>query len=1557
MRLTFPLCACLISMLASLGAAQKTDEQVAQTYRELLALVDIERLARDYDTLGGYGCRLAGSDGERRALELAEERFNILGLQNIRREYFDVTIPDPDAVGKLSVGATNIDVYPLWPNLVRTSTCRVSGTLVYGGDGSLEQLRGTEVEGAIVLLEFNSGSSWRNAAKLGASAIIFIEPRETSRGEAEQKFAAVPLRIPRFYLPLRDAGAVVKAALGNRRARLICRQGWIRRRTYNLLADLPGRDPAARRERVTISAYADGMSVVPKLTPAAESAGSLASLLEIARIYAVRPSRRPVTFLVTAAHFLALQGMREYVDRRIEKGGEPLFMALTLDIDSQSPTLALFSRGWFYEARDESQQPLQPLARILRQHADGIGRVAGVSPGAVMIDALNQSDQRTWKNNIPGKFALDCEPLVQSGIAGFTLATADSDRSLWDTPFDTRRRIDLANVKRQVESIACIMDRVLNDSSDPTEPTLFKLPIEPSLPQRMSLVGGFAVVEGKVAVYDPRKSFVPDVAVPGSIALWANWQKTLMGVRGNVLQLTSGTMAKYRFAGVAPTNSYPHDKPRETMVGAFKLDAETGDIVYAPSLGVFGSMAYPFFFQMTQGYKSTPIIVFPCRTVDLYGLVDPQDLRALFNIQVLEAATDAAPREYGFQWTLSDSRQNFDPETSAVLFGSPGQRLKLLMGSEFGETRLILTNAASSKPEGIGYAIAGPPQRPAPKTQDLSKGLLPNLALQVARDYYAVDEARIREFDRYRIIRQGVKDLHIQAGRELRLAEQALAARDWPSLEEHAQASWSLSLRAHPVLQGTANDVVKGVIFYLFLLIPFSYFLERLVFGARALTTQLAISSCFFIVAFMLIRAIHPAFEIVTNPAMIFVGFVMGSLSLLVITFILGKFEGSLRTIRQAQTGIKEVDIGRVGVAMAAFNLGIGNMRRRKARTLLTTLTLLVMTFIVLSFTSIVPELQLREARTETRARYPGLLLRMPGLEPLQNAAYLLLKNEFARTGGLDGSLAGHYRATPSGTPVSRRAWFYGADIGDTGILTLARTDRRVVARALLGLDPAESAISRPQEALLPGSRWFTAEDDKAMILPLALARQLKIGAGELGKTKVRFSGEWYAVIGIYDPSRWKTIVDLDGDQLMPADFTLSKRLQAESQTGTAAFRRFIRLDPASVFLVPAATALRLGADIRSVAVGFADATETQAALKSLMPRLRVNLYAATPGNDRSPSLQQPKSDTSLRVSQFSVLQASGGSGMGLVLVQILIASVFVLNTMIASVYERTKEISIFSAIGLAPNHISMLFFAESLVYGVLGAVGGYIVAQSLAKYIVATGALPGLYLNFSSMSAVMAAGLVMGVVLLSTIYPARVAAKIAAPALNEEAFRAAPEGDEWRIELPFSISAGEAAPLVQFFGEWFAGYEAYTIGSFVTADTKTFSQTSDDLDESDRSPAHSSTASSPHASKVFIAETTVWLSPYDLGVSQHVMLEASPADVPDVYRLGLILTRTGGERENWLKVNKRFLASIRRQFLAWRTLDHSQRAAFAEKAEAASLSNREGGLVALAHERSEMGC
>ena len=1462
----------LLTCLACLGWSAPSDDQVKKIYRDLLPQVRLDRIREDYVAISKLGSRLAGSKAESKTFDYAEECFRSLKATNIHREPFTVTIPDPDAVGKLEIGRQRIDLLPLWPNLVRTSTCNLNCPIIYGGNGSLEALRGLDVAGSAVVEEFGVGAGWKNAAKLGASAIIFLEPNTMPRGDAENKFSAVPLSVPRFYLPLQSAGPVLQACQAHQAVHISCRQDWVQRTSYNLIADLPGNDPADQTEAIVQIAYADSMSIVPGMAPGAESIGGLAGLLETARIFSSRPHARTLRLVVSGAHFMALRGVREYVQKRMDSNDNPPLLCLTLDLSSGSRSIGSYARGWFYDYRDEEEDNVRQLSRLFRAHADHLAEVMDVSPArVVLVDAVNNGDDRTWKNNIPGKFALDCEPLITSGMNALTFMTVEDSRERVDTPFDTLDRVDVSNVRRQIQTVAAMLHHALNDTSDRSETSDYRLAITPAKPVGMSLTGGFSTLTGNVAIYDANKSFVPDTPVPGAIAGVLAKQKTMMGVRGDMFQAVDAH-ANYKIVGVAPKTAYSDDSRWITRIVAFHMDPITGNIDYAPSWGTYGDDTYHIEFPLKTSERSSPLVVFHCVAVDLYDLVDPQDLQALQWVWIGDAATGAHPQDYGFLGPGFDTKFSPEIEDTQVLFVRPDSRYFVLAQGGPGASRLILTNSKLGNEAGIGYV-------PSP-------GRFADVPLHTAEDIVAINATRLARFKKYRIVSKGITDLQAQAEQEIKEAKASQAVRDWPEAERHARAAWGLALRSHPILQSTANDVVNGVIFYLFLLIPFSYFMERLLVGNQLLSKQLTFAVAFFIGAFILLRLIHPAFEIVSNPAMIFVAFVMGTLSLIVISFILGKFEASLKAVRQAQSGVHEVDIKRSSVAMAAFNLGVSNMRRRKARTILTTLTLVVMTFIVLSFTSIVQELSLNEYSSNTPARYSGILLRSPGLDPMQLAMYRQLTNEFSGRG-----------------VVVRRAAYYGADIGTTGVLTLQRADRSAEVRAMAGFEAGEVDVLHPQDALLPGGRWFKPGERDVMILPQRIAQQLKVDPDEVGKAKVSYAGVDYTVIGIIDSGFMRALVDLDGDGIMPADFSLSNKYQQESASTTKAFRSYLRLDPSACFILPTETALSLGADIRNMAVSFAKPEQTRHALDTLMPRLRINLYGSVPNGNGG-----------LEVRQFSIFESSKGVGLGLVLVQLVIASVFVLNTMVASVYERTKEIAIFSSIGLAPNHIAMLFFAESLVYGVLGAVIGYFVAQTSAKIIVSTGALPGLTLNFSSTSAVMSAVIVMAVVLASTIYPARKASEIAAPAMNEEVFETDPEGDVWNLPLPFSIGTAEAGPLIRFLGEWLKAYEEYTIGDFVTANTTTEVI----RDENELNPQ-------------FRVSTVAWLAPYDLGISQTLVLTASPAHVPGVYVLDLQLARLAGDPENWPVVNKRFLANLRKQFLTWRTLGPEHRKKYIE--------------------------
>jgi hypothetical protein len=184
---------------------------------------------------------------------------------------------------------------------------------------------------------------------------------------------------------------------------------------------------------------------------------------------------------------------------------------------------------------------------------------------------------------------------------------------------------------------------------------------------------------------------------------------------------------------------------------------------------------------------------------------------------------------------------------------------------------------------------------------------------------------------------------------------------------------------------------------------------------------------------------------------------------------------------------------------------------------------------------------------------------------------------------------------------------------------------------------------------------------------------------------------------------------------------------------------------------------------------------------------------------------------------------------------------------------------------------------------------------------------LPGLYLNFSSTSAEISIGLVIAVVLLSTLFPARKASEVATPAVDRTWKLPEPDGDEWTITLPFAVTGAQAQGINGFLAEWFRSYEEQSVGDFLT--------------QGIRAGVHVMEGGNGYR-----LSGRVWLAPFDLGVSQDVELDTVPTELEDVYAVYIHLTRLSGDVSNWKRVNRRFLNVVRKQFLIWRTLSAAER-------------------------------
>ncbi len=1639
------------------------------------------RLQSDIAALSAYPSRVPGTPGNLAAADYVEKRFKQIGLTRVKHDEYLVTSPVTHGKATLDLNGRALSVFPVYPNQVVASTTPakgLSGPLVYAGLGRPSDFNGRRIDGAIVALDFNCGMNWITAADLGAKAIIFLAPDGTDRGQAERKFALLPVELPRFYVQGADA-QTLKTATGQK-ATLKSLVTWEPFPARNILGFLPGTAPPSAKGRantVIISAYYDSMSVVPDLAPGAEAAGNMAAMLELAARLQKNPPAYNVLFVANGAHHMALAGVRNFlathaVDRD-GKGGDALkdeiasYRAFVgLDLTSRTKTVGMFAKAWFYNQMGTGSENILlnqfgPLAKAVGRFAAEEAKKTGKNPDETFVDGVTGKDGRTWRSYLPSQIALDSEAATLAQIPGVSFATANDARLQQDTPFDTLENMNLPNLAAQVESVEPLLRYALSAVAVGDEPADKKFPLKgsPVLPDRSQLSNVFGFEVGRAIYRDVAKanSFLPDTPLPdekiGARGVQAvgvavsdrgggpNEQKSYSGVRGLMIERATFSkpvgdapaVAQFIFTGPRVGDPKGGGTPGYEFE-AFSINRD-GHIIFAPDRGSDRQRFSPGFNKAQsaltvkddkagQFNADVSLICFECRAATIFDTLDQRYFSVLREMSVLDAKTDAEPVVVGYLRPSAPSGVS-EIEPIGIMFSRPGERFKMIMAQGLLGKRLVLLRSSGDAStgstmayEGEGFEVLDGPE----------SNRVTHIAFQTASDLWTLDQQRIRLLKGFGINNERVDKLHGEAGcppgkkglfdcptesvakpngGSLLRAQAALTALQYDTFYSEARRAFGLESRAYPDVEATSQDVLKGIIFYLALLLPFAYFMERMLFGFPDVRKQIVGTSLVFLAVFAAIRFVHPAFELALTPFIILLAFIILALTVIVTAFLQSKFEQEIKRLKQ---GVHYADMGRLSALGAALGLGIANMRRRPTRTALTCVTLILLTFTVLSFTSVT-------ANIANFARPYGDADRPPGYQGflIRDAAWSALSDVAAS------SITNEIRAKKLGEPALR-AWYLSRDQGEPLQLRVENStdaSKFFYAPALLGMTPEEQSIGSPVPAtLLPGGRWFKEGDRDVCLLPRDILlddatrkserEQTQANAGEapapaktnadsttpsgppLGLTldnavgsKIQIAGKTLEVIGVFDDRQWygtkakENLRDIDNEEFSPVDYSSdqtktsqSSQSQSSAQGQEVTVQRYEHMQANALLVLPYQTAMDMGATTRSIAVGIKDPARAQGELTDLMNRAALGIFGATPDVGANGVASGP-----LVSRLYSSVEASSYEGFASLAIPILIAAMIIANTMLGSVYERTREIGIYSSIGLAPIHIAALFIAEAIVYAVLGSISGYLIAQITAKIITATGALPGITLNYSSSSAVIATLIVMLTVLLSTLYPAWAASRLSQPD-ERKAELGEPMGDLWRLEFPFTVSGLQSLGMAQFLADYFESHTDTSVGKFYTdkiyfsaltlreaverlnagvprpgspealalkaangtngnGTNKKFSlKKMPKIDETASGAATvmpevapkggyielDSIAESPDT-QVFLLHMRTWLAPFDMGVSQDTDIILLPSAEPGLYEMQLRLERRSGEIAAWKRVNREFMTELRKQLLVWRTV------------------------------------
>ncbi|TVQ97805.1 MAG: FtsX-like permease family protein [Desulfovibrionales bacterium] len=1501
----------------------------------------------------------------------------------------------------------------------------ITAPVLYVGTGTYREFNDISVEGAVVLMDMDSGKHWIHAAKLGAAAVIYVDPGPevipAPRNLFEDKIEQTPIDFPRFWLTQAETEEIfgdlekLRHAHAAPRISLTSRISWENMTTENIYCLLPGTDPDLAEELTVVQAFYDSTSHVPDRSPGADESVSIATLLTVAEALGREPPKRPTLLLATSGHAQGVAGVREFVwslttrgDRlesmidtltrrsehseaaavlldvrdpfvptvladpdqaqllreafqdvvrdRIDElstelmrlrlrrhdqtadepglGPEPgshmdlerrireaaalrltlkrlrwlsaprgldvaisdeereqllrlreralarqqaialdaleqldharsshqlreqlvdmrIVASASLHLSSRGDGIGAFDKGWLFELFDTVVRTRQfnVIDELLRSTAAGLVSSQGEDLSALFHDTLRPSRIRSWQSWLPDRPVMGGEPVALAALPGFTLATVNDARVYWGTPYDLPEYMHLEYVQKQAEVVSGLV-RALVDKPIPDP--------------RADPQNGFAELTARVNLLRQGELF-PDQPSVGGVFLVFQGPARFWTMVDQVGQ--------FHVKGLAIRRQTVH----KAILEGFTFDPETGRAVHAVDKARTGLDNYRV--RMRTRDVSTDLTMFHVGQSTFFSMLEPRTFHYLYVPRLIDARNEAEPLRHWY------SRLDTRASTLGTFFLETDVPLKLTLSDNFIDTKVVLLNADEEHPQGLGYRIGDWP-------------IVPTTEYMAARDMWSLLMPRIQNLESRGIVNDRIRDLHIRGMQSLANADQARDALHWDTFQREAGTALAIASQVYNDVDRTQRDVLVGVLFYVALFIPFSFCMERLIFGFTDIHKRIIAFFGFLAAIIGAVYAVHPAFQLTYSPMVVILAFFILGLSLLVAMIIISRFEREVEEMQRRSRHLKTMNISRTGAFTAAFILGVSNLRRRPLRTLLTCITLTILTFTIMNFTAVKSVRQEGWSRFSDQASYSGAMMKYLGWQDMPVEALTIVGNFFEGRG-----------------VVTPRAWYVTEDMTTAPMVPLTRGTASDMARGLVGLSHAEPLVSGLDEILVEG-RWFREGERAAVILPQGMARRLGVDLTSSERQTAVIWGQPFEVVGVMADDGLDSRPDLDGEPITPVFYPseaarVVSTVEAEAiETGRDVLlfqSRYQHVAGDQTVIIPSETLLSMGGGagrLKALAVSAMDG-ETDAQLASeLGERFGLMLFRGGPEG----------------TFVYFAANAMSYQGVSNILIPLLIAALIVLNTMIGSVHERKREIAVYTSVGLAPSHVGFLFLAEALALAVISVVSGYLLAQGAAAFLAGTPLWAGMTANYSSTAGVAAMALVILVVLVSTLYPARMAAEIAIPDVNRSWTMPKAHGDRLEVVLPFLIKLEEQVCAGGFLMEYFRSHQDITHGAFSTDNISCEAVRQDD-------PFFSTEhADSPQ----YMMTLRVWLAPFDFGIRQTVRLVFRPSDVYAGFREILVrIDREAGEHKVWQNQNKLFLNELRKQLLVWRSLEESMRGSY----------------------------
>ena len=289
------------------------------------------------------------------------------------------------------------------------------------------------------------------------------------------------------------------------------------------------------------------------------------------------------------------------------------------------------------------------------------------------------------------------------------------------------------------------------------------------------------------------------------------------------------------------------------------------------------------------------------------------------------------------------------------------------------------------------------------------------------------------------------------------------------------------------------------------------------------------------------------------------------------------------------------------------------------------------------------------------------------------------------------------------------------------------------ISTTVMGVTPDYESV---RNTTVSSGRFISDEDIDANSTVAVLGSDVveELFGSEIGVIgqKIRISNMLYEVVGILETTGSSSMGSSGDNQIIVPITTALSRLVARSNAND---------------------------EVDMISVSATDSESIDSAISEITSLLRSRHDIGSDEDDDF-NIMSMESVTEAATSITGVLTVFLG---GIAAISLLVGGIGIMNIMLVSVIERTKEIGLRKAVGAKNNDILMQFMVESLIIGLVGGILGVVLGWGLTLVIknIAAAASYDLTPAITLGSVLLAVLFSVGVGVVFGIYPANRASKL----------------------------------------------------------------------------------------------------------------------------------------------------------------------------------------------------